>query len=121
MRCAGGHGDAGAGADRCWMRALSNELQQALKDCNESISIKGDVANTLDSRAMVYLKLGRLDEAIADYDAALKLSPRFSTSLYGRGVAKEKKGDTAGAEADKAAAKAIRSNIEKEFADYGVN
>ena len=44
-------------------------------------------------------------------DAALKLNPKLAGSLYGRGVVKQKKGDSAGAEADMTAAKAIRANV----------
>jgi tetratricopeptide (TPR) repeat protein len=36
--------------------------------------------------------MGKLDEAIADYDAAIKLQPKQAWSLYGRGLAKQKKG-----------------------------
>jgi hypothetical protein len=39
---------------------------------------------------------------------------------HGRGLAKLKKGDTAGGNADIAAAKAIEANIVGDFARYGV-
>ena len=54
------------------------------------------------------MRLGELDNAIADYDAALKLNPKLAASLYGRGLAKLKKGDTGGGNADITAAKAIQ-------------
>ena len=87
---------------------------------NESLRLRPDDANTIDSRALVYLKLGDLDKALADYEAALKLNPKLAGSLYGRGVVKQKKGDTAGAEADMTAAKAIRANVAEQWAKYGV-
>jgi tetratricopeptide (TPR) repeat protein len=74
----------------------------------------------IDSRAFTYLKLGQLDDAIVDYDAALRLNPKLAVSLYGRGLAKLKKGDASGGNADIAAAKAIRGDIADEFARYGV-
>ena len=61
-----------------------------------------------------------LDDAVADYDEALKLNPKQAGSLYGRGLAKLKKGDAGGGEADIAAAKAIQADIAEEFARYGV-
>jgi hypothetical protein len=61
-----------------------------------------------------------LDAAIADYDSALKLQPQTASSLYGRGVAKRKKGDSSGGNADIAAARAIQANIGEEFARDGV-
>ena len=40
--------------------------------------------------------------------------------LYGRGLAKARKGDRNGGTADIAAAKAIKSDIADEFARYGL-
>ena len=40
--------------------------------------------------------------------------------LYGRGLAKARKGDRNGSSADIAAAKAIKSDIVDEFARYGL-
>jgi tetratricopeptide (TPR) repeat protein len=66
------------------------------------------------------LRLNRWDDAIADYDATLKIDSRKAYSLYGRGIAKLRKGDTAAGQADIAAAKAAQANIAEEFAKYGV-
>ena len=74
----------------------------------------------MDSRGFVYLKLGEIDKALADYDAALRLMPTLASSLYGRGLAKKRKGDTAGADSDFKAATALRPTIADEFAIYGV-
>jgi hypothetical protein len=60
-----------------------------------------------------------VDKAIADYDAALQLDAKRATALYGRGLAKAKKGDASG-EADIAAAKAIKPDIAKVFDHAGV-
>jgi len=73
-----------------------------------------------DSRAFAYLKLGMLDAAIADYNVALRLEPGRPYSLFGRGIARQRKGDKAGGEADMAAAKAKTPGIAEEFAQYGV-
>jgi hypothetical protein len=45
----------------------------------------------------------------------------MAASLYGRGLAKQNKGDQAGGDADVAAAKAIKATIGDEFAKYGAN
>ena len=68
----------------------------------------------------MYLRLSRLDDAVADYDEALRRNPKQAGSLYGRGLAKLKKGDAVGGEADIAAARAIQADIAEEFARYGV-
>jgi tetratricopeptide (TPR) repeat protein len=106
---------------RCWARAIAGrDLQQALSDCTESLRLRSGDADTMDSRGFVYLRLNRLEDAIADYDAALKIDPRKAASLYGRGIIKLRKGDAAGGEADIAAAKTAQKDIAEEFAKYGV-
>jgi tetratricopeptide (TPR) repeat protein len=107
--------------DRCYARATAGrELQQALADCNEALQLIPNDIHTLDSRGFTYLRLGEFDKAITDYDAVLKFNPRQAGSLYGRGLAKQKKGDNADGDADITAAKAIRADVVEEFARYGV-
>jgi tetratricopeptide (TPR) repeat protein len=67
------------------------QLQAALADCNESLRLRPDNSNTLDSRGFVYLGLGRWDDAIADSDAALRGNPRNAWALFERGIAKRRK------------------------------
>jgi tetratricopeptide (TPR) repeat protein len=89
-------------------------------DCTEALRIAPNDANIMDSRGFAYLRLDRLDDALADYDEALSRKPNLAKSLYGRGLAKLKKGDAVGGEADITAAKAIQAGIVEEFARYGV-
>lgn len=112
--------------------ASRGELNRALEDFTQFIEMKkrgavspqapfappGHVA--FDSRGLVHLRLGNLDKAIADYDDALKLDPKFAGSLYGRGLAKIKKGDKVGGDADIVAAIAIKAGIAEEYAKLGV-
>ena len=111
--------------DRCYARALAGrELQQALGDCDDALRLSPNDSSfasaVLDSRGFTHLRLGEFDQAIADYNAVLTLNPKKGMSLYGRGLAKQKKGDKTGGDADIAAAKAIRVGIAEEFAQYGV-
>lgn len=106
--------------NRCWARAVVGRVQDAVADCGESLRLAPNVANTLENRGFAYLKMGQYDRAIADYDAGLRLNPSNQADyLYGRGLAKLKKGDASGA-ADVAAAKAQHEKIAEEFASYGV-
>jgi len=108
--------------NRCWLRATANrDLTLAFADCDTGLRLAPNVANGLDSHGFLYLRLGRLDETIADYDAALKSNPRLASSMYGRGLCKRKKGDQAGSDADYAAARAIQADIPAEYAKYGMN
>ena len=105
---------------RCWVRAMTpGQAQQALSDCDQALKIKADVPDVLDTRGFVNLKLNQFDNAIKDYDAALKLDAKQVGSLYGRGLAKLRKGDRNGA-ADINAAKGMKAGIAEEFARYGL-
>jgi hypothetical protein len=113
---------AGALNNRCWVLAMLDELQDALKDCDASLRAVPNFPDAFDSRGLVNLKLGLYKKAIADYTAALsRLSgPQRASSLYGRGIARRRSGNAAGAKSDIDAAKIIKPNIGGEFASYGI-
>jgi tetratricopeptide (TPR) repeat protein len=64
--------------------------------------------------------MGQLIAAIADYDAALKLRPDDAHTLYGRGLAYQRKGDTEAGNADLERAKGIDPKIEQTYGAYGL-
>jgi tetratricopeptide (TPR) repeat protein len=68
----------------------------------------------------VHLRRGELDLAIADYNEALKLQPKGAWSLYGRGLAKKRLGQTAEGEADIQAAVAIDPNLPRQASKIGL-
>jgi len=112
--------DAEALNDRCWVRAILNQLRAALKDCNTALALRPTFIDAIDSLAFVYLKMGNRQRAISFYDAALRATPDKATSLFGRGKAKLRIGDTTGGDADISAAQALKPNISQEFASYGL-
>jgi hypothetical protein len=79
------------------------------------------LAAFFDRMALSYLKSDELDRAISGYDAELKYGDHHGSALYGRGIAKLKKGDKTGGDADIAAAKAIQVDIAEEYAGYGIS
>jgi tetratricopeptide (TPR) repeat protein len=92
-----------------------------LADCTQSLALSPDDDITLRNRGLTYLKLEDFDHALADYEAALRVNPSRARarSLYGRGLAKQGKGDISGAY-DLAAALELDPGIAEEFAGYGV-
>ncbi|MCI0599934.1 MAG: caspase family protein [Beijerinckiaceae bacterium] len=106
--------------NRCWARAMAGELQIALKDCDAAIELQPGYADALDSRGFIKLKTGQPGGALADYDAALQIKKQPS-SLYGRGIAKKRTGDTVGGDSDIAAAKVMDPAIAAEFGRSGIN
>ena len=104
--------------NRCWARAVVGILKQALADCNQALRLMPSNAGTLDSRAFVYLKMTHFDAAVSDYDKALRIDPKHAFALYGRGLARIRNEDPAGA-ADIAAATALQADIAEQYARYG--
>lgn len=115
--------DARAWLERCETRARIGPLDAALNDCDEMLRLKeasgADRRSAHEARGMVYFKAGRLDAAIADYDAALR-SLDLPTTLYSRGLARQRNGDIAGGAADMAAAVAQSPNVAEWLAKHGV-
>ncbi len=106
---------------RCWSRALSGrDLELALKDCNRALGHMRDTPMILDSRGLVYLRMGRFDKALTDYDAALAQQPNLAWSLYGRGLAKINLGRKAEGLADLAAASKLRPKLADLAKGYGI-
>ena len=65
------------------------------------------------SRGILYFNTGDNVDAVADFNKAIKLDPKDAKALYGRGLAKRRKGDATGGDADMAAAKALDPDVEK--------
>ena len=76
--------------------------------------------DALDGKGVIHLKLKQTDIALAEFEAAVKSNARDAWALYGRGLAKRRKGDNAGGDADIAAAKKIEPNIATVFANMGL-
>jgi class 3 adenylate cyclase len=106
--------------NRCWTRALMNQLAEALADCNEVLRRDPNFVDALDSRGFVHLKRGELRAAIADYTTALKLDAKHSSALYGRGLARARLGETLQSQQDIADAKAMNSEIDRDYNKYGL-
>jgi len=122
----------------CWLRAAGNrDLQEALNDCNRALdlvphaadaevgtligrTIASNDSQVLDSRGLVYLRLGRPGDAIHDYDSALQVDPKIATSLYGRGLAELRQGEKSQGDADLAAALRLDKDVAHSFAKMGL-
>ena len=106
--------------NRCFERATQgSDLAGALADCNKALE-QGADAQFLDSRGFVYFRMGAYKAALADYDAALGKRPGYASSLYMRGMTKQKAGDAKGGDIDIAAANAADAKIAARYASYGV-
>jgi tetratricopeptide (TPR) repeat protein len=105
---------------RCLARAAwGKDLDKALADCDAAVR-RDKTSATMGNRGLVLLRLGRLDDAIAQYGEAIRAQPRDAAALYGRGLAELKKGQKAAGDADIAAATAIAPQAGEPYKRFGL-
>jgi len=98
---------------RCWARVeLGIELDKALDDCDEAVDDDSKNASYLDSRAWLYLRLGKLQKSLADFNRGLAIRPTAAWSLYGRAVVHLRLGERALGQDDLVAARKAWSGID---------
>ena len=106
---------------RCWIKGtLSVQLDSALQDCTRAIELTEDNVAALDSRAMVYFRMNRLTEALADLNAALDRNPMNTGSLYLRAAIERKQGKSESADADAAAARLLSPRVDEEYGRWKI-
>ncbi|MGH8319358.1 MAG: tetratricopeptide repeat protein [Steroidobacteraceae bacterium] len=113
--------------ERCGSEAAANlDLDRALDDCDRALHTMPQAAPirttavAMSDRGLVYLRQGKLDRALADLNAALKLQPEFPRARYERGLVELRKGLEAEGQADLAAAQAHHPGLAKRLARMGL-
>lgn len=86
---------------RCVALAIAGEEKKGLADCEKAMAQPDRAApmskvNALTARGQAYLALKQNDVALADFKAALVLSPNAMRALYGQGIARQRLGDQQG-------------------------
>lgn len=105
---------------KCWMAGIWNfNLDDALGYCEEAVTLSGQDAGVIDSRALVKYRQGKIDEALADIEAALAKEPALASSRYLRGLIRIERGDAKGRE-DIVQAERIDPSIAARFEDFGL-
>ena len=106
---------------RCWIKAtLAVQLDGAIQDCTRANELTEDNADSLDSRALVYFRLNRLGEALADINAALDRKPDMAGSLYLRAAIERRMGKMHDADEDAANARLISPRVDEEYARWKI-
>lgn len=77
-------------------RAPQPSLQLCNQAFEEAMSLHDRTA-TFVNRGIVYMRMGALDRAISDYDAALQLKPDLAEAYVNKGIALLHQGDDKGA------------------------
>jgi tetratricopeptide (TPR) repeat protein/transglutaminase-like putative cysteine protease len=106
---------------RCWIKGTrSVMIEGALKDCTSAIELSSEDYGPLDSRALVWLRMGRYAEALADLDAVLQAAPGMAPSRFLRAIVREHMGQTGPAAQDLAIARRIDPSVDHTYALYGI-
>ena len=97
------HGDpkdsrAWSNRGACWR--FKGELQNAVKDADESIRLDPTISAYFHRRGFVKFELKDYSGAVADYDEAIRLDPKDTLAYINRGNAKVELRDYPGAVAD---------------------
>ena len=105
--------------NQCWYMATWNiEPEEGIDVCTRAVENTDDSANVLDSRALMYLRNGMLEEALKDVEAALELEPDQTASVLLKGLILREMGD-AKAEAQVAHALARRPYMAVTYGKWG--
>lgn len=112
--------DPNAFKARCWALSVIGRLAEALADCTAALSLQPGQDDALEARGLIYLRQGNFVHARQDFDDALQINDKLPGSLFGRGIAELRLGDGDRAAADLAAARAMRRDIDGQFARFGV-
>jgi tetratricopeptide (TPR) repeat protein len=76
------------------------ELEAAVNELGEAARLKPGIARLHFRRAQLYARMGKLNEALAEYDIVRQLEPDFVDALVSSAAVREANRDLPGAEAD---------------------
>jgi tetratricopeptide (TPR) repeat protein/predicted aspartyl protease len=105
--------------DRCRFKVyLNQDVASGLEDCSRAMRLEDKTepryANALAFRGLAYVRLGKLDRATEDFDAAIKLQPKLAASAYyGRGLVEARHNKLPQSDADLAEARKLSPKIEE--------
>ena len=105
----------------CWIKGTRNfDLDMALKNCTSAIELSTNSAAILDSRAMVWFRMKRYDDALRDIDAALLQTPALGPTRFLRSLVLGKLGRQSEAQLELALARRLAPDAEKMYARFGL-
>lgn len=108
--------------EACWIRVIMNrDLSGAIQICDAAVAAAPSDPEAIDTRALLRLKSGNYEGALADYDTAIALSPdHLDHYLFGRGITLLRLGRRAEGQAEIERALTINPDIAADYAEWGV-
>ena len=106
---------------RCWIKGTrSVQVESALKDCTSAIEQSSSAVAALDSRALVWYRLGKYEEALQDLNAVLAMTPGLGQSRFMRAVVLNRLGRLDEGATDLAIARKVEPRVDAIYARYGI-
>ena len=104
--------------DRCRYKVyLDRDVASAVDDCGRVLRLEDKkepgYVTALAFRGLAYVRLGKLDRAIDDCTAAVKLNPKQAAAYYCRGLAEARTNKKSQSDADFAEARTIAPKIDE--------
>jgi len=93
------------------IRLDEKEYSRVLESCDEALKLNPGNWDTQNLVGIALRRMGRIDEAIAQYREILKVNPDFPRVLYNLGIALAKNGDLASAKGAYERAIALKPNL----------
>lgn len=107
--------------ERCWLKGSRNvQLDSALQDCTRAVEMSSGSMAALDSRAMLWFRVGRLDDALRDLDAVVAQEPGKEPSRFMRGVVLRRLGRMSEGDVEIAAARRLDPRIDALYGRFGI-
>ena len=104
----------------CWYAGTWNLASEAaMLTCDRAVELSKSSGPALDSRALMFYRLGQSDRAVADLDTVLAANPAMHGSRYLRGLIRLSKGDRSGQD-DVDQALAASPFIRTQYAAYSL-
>lgn len=105
----------------CWVKGMRGiDLDGAVRQCASAVELAASPTGPLDSRAVVWFRLGRYEDALRDLDAVLLDAPGQSESRYMRGVVLAHMGRKPESTAELAVARTLNPAVDVLYTRLGI-
>jgi tetratricopeptide (TPR) repeat protein len=95
-------------------------LDTALKDCTSAIELSENTIPMLDSRALIWFRMGRFEDALRDLDTVLASAPSIAQSRFLRGIVLSRLARNDDAAKELVIARRLDASIDRTNARYSI-
>ena len=106
---------------KCWTQGIRQiEIDTALSVCTRAVELSENSIAALDSRALLYFRLGRMEDALNDLNTVLDADPALPESRYMRSLVYTRLGRKAEAASDMAIAQRLAPIIREYYDRFNI-